>query len=186
MASNINPNNIDGAYPVAGQDNNSQGFRDNFTNIKTNFQFTEDEINDLQNKAVLKAALVGQSLDNNMNDALIYAARIQDFAATSVPIATTTGTVTVNYASGHYQTVTTAGNITLAFQNFPSSGIYGLMKVQINITNVAHTVTLPAAVSLGIVEYRTQCHLRSQANTNLRLAATMVVVRSPCLILIGP
>ena len=35
MASNINPNNIDGTYPVAGQDNDSQGFRTNFTNIKT-------------------------------------------------------------------------------------------------------------------------------------------------------
>ncbi len=46
MASSIDPNNIDGAYPVAGQDNNSQGFRDNFTNIKTNFQYAEDEIND--------------------------------------------------------------------------------------------------------------------------------------------
>jgi hypothetical protein len=150
MASNINPNNIDGAYPVAGQDNNSQGFRDNFTNIKTNFQFAEDELNDLQNKAVLKSALVGQTLDNNMNDALIYAARIQDFSATSVPIATTTGTVTVNYASGHYQTVSTAGNISLAFQNFPAAGTYGYLKIQINITNVAHTVTLPAAVSVGI------------------------------------
>jgi hypothetical protein len=31
MASNINPYNIDGTYPVAGQDNSSQGFRDNFT-----------------------------------------------------------------------------------------------------------------------------------------------------------
>ena len=30
MASNINPNNIDTTYPVAGQDNDSQGFRDNF------------------------------------------------------------------------------------------------------------------------------------------------------------
>ena len=136
MASNINPNNIDGAYPVAGQDNNSQGFRDNFTNIKTNFQFTEDEINDLQNKAVLKAALVGQTLDNNMNDALIYAARIQDFSATAVPIATTTGTVTVKYVSGHYQTVTTAGNIALSFQQFPGAGTYGYLKIQINITNV--------------------------------------------------
>lgn len=151
MASNINPNNIDGAYPVAGQDNNSQGFRDNFTNIKTNFQYSEDEINDLQNKAVLKSALTGQSLDNNMNDALIYAAKIQDFSATKVAISTTTGTVTVNYASGHYQTVTTAGNITLAFQNFPASGSYGLMKIQFNITNTAHTLTLPAAVSLGLV-----------------------------------
>ena len=27
MSSNINPNNIDTTYPVAGQDNDSQGFR---------------------------------------------------------------------------------------------------------------------------------------------------------------
>ena len=31
MTSSINPNNIDGTYPIAGQDNDSQGFRDNFT-----------------------------------------------------------------------------------------------------------------------------------------------------------
>lgn len=151
MASNINPNNIDGAYPVAGQDNNSQGFRDNFTNIKTNFQYTEDEINDLQNKAILKAALVGQTLDNNMNGALLQGARIQNFSATAVPLTGTSGTITVNYTSGHYQTVSTSGNITLAFGQFPASGIYGYIKVQINITNTAHTVTLPPAVSLGIV-----------------------------------
>ena len=149
MASNINPNNIDGAYPVAGQDNNSQGFRDNFTNIKTNFQYTEDEINDLQNKAILKSALVGQTLDNNMNGALLQAARIQNFSATSVPL-TTGPTVTINYTSGHYQTVSTASSITLAFSQFPAAGTYGLMRLQLDITNVAHTVTLPAAVSLGI------------------------------------
>ena len=37
MASNIEPGNVDGAYPVAGQDNSSQGMRDNFSAIKTNF-----------------------------------------------------------------------------------------------------------------------------------------------------
>jgi hypothetical protein len=68
MASNINPNNIDGSYPVAGQDNNSQGFRDNFTNIKVNFQYAEEEINDLESNAILKAALTGSTLDNNMNN----------------------------------------------------------------------------------------------------------------------
>ena len=57
MASQINPNDIDGAYPVAGQDNNSQGFRDNFTNTKTNFQYAADEITDLQNNVLLKSAL---------------------------------------------------------------------------------------------------------------------------------
>ena len=63
MASNINPNNIDGSYPVAGQDNNSQGFRDNFTNIKVNFQYAEEEINDLETNVLLKAALTGTTLD---------------------------------------------------------------------------------------------------------------------------
>jgi hypothetical protein len=67
MTSAINPNNINGAYPVAGQDNNSQGFRDNFTNTSTNFQYAADEITDLQNNAVLKGALTGQVLDNDMN-----------------------------------------------------------------------------------------------------------------------
>lgn len=49
MSSNINPNNINGNYPVAGQDNDSQGFRDNFTNILNNFSFAASEITDLQN-----------------------------------------------------------------------------------------------------------------------------------------
>ena len=152
MTSAINPNNIDGSYPVAGQDNNSQGFRDNFTNIKVNFQYAEDEINDLQSKVVLKAALTGTTLDNNMNDALLYAAKIQDFGATKVTAGTNvSGALTINYASGHYQSISTSGSISLSFTNFPpaSPATYGYIKLQINITNVAHTVTLPAAVTLG-------------------------------------
>jgi hypothetical protein len=150
MASQINPNNIDGNYPVAGQDNNSQGFRDNFTNAKTNFQYAEDEINDLQSKGVFKSALIGQPLDNNMNDNLIYAAKIRDFSATRVAIPDTTGTITVDYAAGHYQTIATAGNISLVFTNFPPAASYGAMRIQFNVTNIAHTLTLPSAVSLGI------------------------------------
>ena len=150
MSSNINPNNIDGAYPVAGQDNNSQGFRDNFTNIKTNFQYAEDEINDLQSKALLKAALVGGVLDNNMNDNLIYAATIRDFAAPRVQISPTGSplTATVNYAAGHYQTFTTNAPTTVEFSNFPTqNGLvsnYGYVKLQINITDISHTITIKA------------------------------------------
>jgi len=49
MSSNINPNNINGNFPVAGQDNDSQGFRDNFTNILNNFSYAANEITALQN-----------------------------------------------------------------------------------------------------------------------------------------
>jgi len=65
MASQVNPNTIDITYPVAGQDNNSQGFRDNFTNIQTNLQTVKDELEDLQAKVVLKSALNGAVLDND-------------------------------------------------------------------------------------------------------------------------
>jgi hypothetical protein len=150
MASSINPNDIDGSYPVAGQDNNSQGFRDNFTNIKTNFTSAANEITDLQNKAILKSALTGTTLDNNMSGALLYDALIQDFAAQKVTISTTSGAIAVNYASGHYQSITTSGSISLSFSNFPTNGTYGYVKLQINISNAAHTVTLPSTVTLGV------------------------------------
>ena len=41
MASNIISSTIDGTYPVAGVDNDTQGFRDNFTVIKTGLATAE-------------------------------------------------------------------------------------------------------------------------------------------------
>ena len=48
MASNITSGTIDGAYPVAGVDNDTQGFRDNFTIIKTGLATAASEITSLQ------------------------------------------------------------------------------------------------------------------------------------------
>lgn len=149
MASSINPNNIDGSYPVAGQDNNSQGFRDNFTNIKVNFQYAEDEINDLQTNVVLKAALTGGSVDNNMQNGTIYAVNLNDVSTTRTVLLTGTGTVTINFASSGYQTISTTGNVTLAFTNFPAAGYYGQVVVAVAVNSTAHTLTLPAAVTQG-------------------------------------
>lgn len=149
MSSNINPNNIDGAYPVAGQDNNSQGFRDNFTNTKTNFQYAANEITDLQNNALLKSALTGTTLDNNLNGSLIYGGVIRQFSAVRVALGTLSGSVNINYASGSFQTLTTGGPVSLAFSNFPAAGSTALVSVEITVSNAAHTVTVPAAVSVN-------------------------------------
>jgi hypothetical protein len=150
MSSQINPNNIDGNYPVAGVPNNTQGFRDNFTNIKTNFQYAEGEIDDLQAKVVLKSALTGTTLDNNMNDNLLYAVELNDVSYTYLPIAATSGSINIDYAAAGFQQITTSGSVSLSFSNWPAAGSAGTMRVGINVTNVAHTVTLPAAVSQGI------------------------------------
>ena len=154
MSSNINPNNIDGTYPIAGQDNNSQGFRDNFTQTKVNFQYAADEITALQDNVILKGPLtVGGTVNNNLDGALLYDATMQDFAATRVDLGTVSGTCTVNYASGHYQTVTISSSITLAFSNFPVgtatiSSRLGFITLAVTAT-AGDTMTLPAAVGAG-------------------------------------
>ena len=46
--SNIISDTIDGTYPVAGIDNNTQGFRDNFSIIKTGLATAQSEIGTLE------------------------------------------------------------------------------------------------------------------------------------------
>ena len=149
MSSNINPNNIDGAYPVAGQDNDSQGFRDNFTNTATNFQYAAAEITDLQNKAILKAALTGTTLNNDMGGSILSNAQLQNMSESKVALGSVSGTQTINYAAGPYYTLSTAGSVTLAFTNLPAAGVVGRWRVQLTVTNTSYTVTLPAAVTVG-------------------------------------
>lgn len=149
MTSNINPNDINGNYPVAGQDNNSQGFRDNFTNTATNFQYAADEITDLQNKAVLKAALTGTTLNNNMNGVVLSNAQLQQMTETVVALGTLAGSVTLNFAAGSYQTLTTNGAVSIGFGNLPAAGVLGAITLQVNVVSTAHTITFPTAVTVN-------------------------------------
>lgn len=145
MTSQINQNLINGAYPVAGQDNSTKGMRDNFTNIKTNFNYAASEISALQSNTVT----IGAGVTNEFGGALLVDAEIRDFSATRNNIGTTSGTVTVNYANGQYQTLTTSGPVTLAFSNFPVSGKQGWLILRITVASVAHALTLPATVGTG-------------------------------------
>ena len=150
MTSAINPQNIDGLYPIAGQDNNSQGFRDNFTNTKTNFQYAADEITDLQNKVVLKSALLGTTLNNDMGGSPLSNAQLQDMSWTLRDFGTVSGSQTINYVLGQYQTLTTNGTVNLFFSNFPTAGITGVVNLQVTVTNVAYQLVLPAQVTGGL------------------------------------
>jgi hypothetical protein len=147
MTSQINPNNIDTAYPVAGQDNNTQGFRDNFTFIKNNFTAAASEITVLQNTGAVK----GSTAVNDFGGGLIYDAKIQDLAATAVNLGSVTGTVTINYAAGHYQQMSTSGSITIALDaaSLPPIGRYGFVRLEITASSAAHTVTLPGSVTIN-------------------------------------
>lgn len=151
MTSQINPNNINGDYPVPGVPNNSQGMRDNFTNTKTNFQYAADEITELQTNGVFKAALTGTTLDNDMNDNLIYAVQLSDVSWKLVTLTATSGSISLDYSAANWYTMPSqTGNTSLAFSNWPTAGTAGTLRFRIVVSNISYTLTLPAAVSLGL------------------------------------
>lgn len=154
MASNINATNIDNNYPVAGQDNNSQGFRDNFTNIRNNLAAAASEITDLQNKSVLKRALTDAELDNDFAGTIVQNVELRGKRESVVSLGTISGNVDIDYASGSFFTLTTGGNVTLEFNNPTPDETTTVFTIRIVVSNVSHELTLPDAVSIGTTNLR--------------------------------
>lgn len=155
MASNINPFNIDGTFPVAGQDNASQGFRDNFTNVRNNLGYAKSEIEDLQNKAILKTSLTGGTLSNDMGGSVLYQPALKSFYEITYNQGLLSGTVTLDYANGNIQYVESDGDLTLAFTGWPETPVLGRLILWVSITDAAHSVTVPITnpgVTIGIAD----------------------------------
>lgn len=150
MTSQVNPNNIDGTFPVAGQDNDSQGFRDNFTNIRNNLTFIKAEIEDIQSKAVLKNALINTTLDNDFAGNTISNPAFSGWRETYNNIGSVSGAVVINFANGNFQRITMSGSTTLTF-SFPTNTTnqYASIKLWVTNTNASWTLSLPNAVTLG-------------------------------------
>jgi hypothetical protein len=149
MASNINPNNVDGTYPVAGQDNDSQGFRTNFTNIRNNFTNAKSEIEDLQGKVIVKSALSGVSLDNDMAGTVLAGAQLKDTRESLVNIGTAGGSQELSHRTAHNYVITTNASVTISFAGFPAAGTVGRIRFEITVSDLAHTLTLPSTVTKG-------------------------------------
>lgn len=117
MPSQINYEDIDANFPVAGQDNDSQGFRDNFSTIKTSFQDAQSEISELQ----LNAAKLNVSNDFQGEDQEDLNLVKSSYKATIKSVVN--GTY-LNFNTGHYQivtidaSVTTGSTVTMVLDNF--------------------------------------------------------------------
>ena len=142
MASSIVPGNVDGTYPKAGQDNSSQGFRDNFSAIKNNFTEAKSEIGDLQTN---KASKDGAS---NFAENEVSRAKFKDTSETVYPHGTVSGgSVTLNHENGHYQTLTITADTTFSFLNFPPTGALGRIILDITVQPTSTGIlTFPSAV----------------------------------------
>lgn len=156
MASNVNPYNINGAYPVAGQDNDSQGFRDNFTNIRSNFTYIKKELEALQSRGVFKTELPADAggstsgLDNNFNGSLVSNALIKGFRDVVGAVTLDNDVATVAVDAAPVQTLTTSLPITnLLFTNWPV-GSYMAVKIKIITSGASQVIMLPVEVSENV------------------------------------
>jgi hypothetical protein len=150
MASSINADGIDPTFPVAGVNNSTQGFRDNFFNIKNNLNYAKSEISDLQSKAILKSALNGQKLSNDFSETIIANATLRSTGTMISNLGATSGTTVLDFKSSTHYFLSTTGSVSLSFKNWPTAGICGSIRLTITITNILHTMTVSGAVSRGL------------------------------------
>lgn len=135
MASNIISETIDEEYPIAGRDNDSQGFRDNFSIIKTGLATANSEITDLQDNAARTDG------NNNFLGNQISRAEFVNTSETFFQGGSLTAGVEVNYQNGHYQVFAVENfDITLTLSNFPTDSL-GKMRVELYGDGTNRTVT---------------------------------------------
>lgn len=130
---NITPEQIDEEFPIAGQDNDSQGFRDNFAAIQSSLASTKIALKDLEAKAIVKSALTDTVLNNDMQGNIISNGVLQGVAEESF----NTGNIVTDadgeilWTNGSYQNISMANpsSVRLILGGWPANGVYGKMRL---------------------------------------------------------
>ena len=123
-------NAIDQTYPVAGQDNDSQGFRDNFNIIRTQLSNVAADLTSLDTNAALKNATNNDFNGNKISEANFIACTEERYGIGNV-----SSSNNVNWSNGHYQTVQVGADLTLTLTEWPANGKLGklyLKKAQLH------------------------------------------------------
>lgn len=125
MASNINPNIIT-TFPVAGTDNDSQTFRDNYNAIKVALSTAKAEITDLQSTTAKLGAPNNFSNNDQISPNLV-GATYASFNGGSKIVEDTD----INYLDGHYQLFQVGKDATFNLTNWPEGDNYAFLRVAV-------------------------------------------------------
>jgi hypothetical protein len=144
MTSAIISSTINTAFPVAGQDNNSQGFRDNFTVIQTALAEAATEITALQANGINVTnstnSLQGSTLTNGLYSQFYP-------VADSLGTINSSTTIDLNNGSVQYGLINATG-LTLTFANWPTTG-YGTIKLILKFSQSLATTTNLSTTNSG-------------------------------------
>lgn len=158
MTSAINYSAINTAYPVAGVDNNSQGFRDNFTAISAGLATASTEISAIQQNAVLIQDLATSSTPvvNNLLGSTISNGLHSQFN----PVFYNLGNITnagslININNGPVQQVRLTASATLTFSNWGPAGTYSAVRLILLGDQAAVRTATLATVNSGTMRTAT-------------------------------
>lgn len=129
MTSQINYAAINENFPVAGQDNDTQVFRDNFDTIKTGLRYANTEITDLQ------TYVVRIDKDNNFNEHYVSRAVFRDNRNSIFNGGVILVPISIDYSVGNYQIYRFGANVQIGFLSFPDNETVpaGVSKVTLEL-----------------------------------------------------
>jgi hypothetical protein len=119
VTSLINFAAINENFPVAGQDNDTQVFRDNFGTIRDNFETAKTEITDLQDNAARTDE------DNDFLYNVVGSLTLQDayLRKKDYGSAIVAGTQDISFKQAMYHVVKVGANTSLSFTEFPTGAV---------------------------------------------------------------
>ena len=147
-ASQIDTQEINENFPVAGQDNDTQTFRVNFSKIKNNFDYAKTEIEELQDStAGLQLTVSGADEGSNFGGRLITNAKLKNNFETVKNGGEVAGEAFISYAEGSYQHCRLTANTTFTIQDLPANG---LGKITVEFTSDATNRVISFAADGGV------------------------------------
>lgn len=129
-------NTIDEEYPVAGKDNNSQGFRDNFNIIKNGLSTARTEITNLEQNT----ARTDQ--DNDFNGVIIGNAEIRRLYHSVENLPGVSGNTNLDTRDADLFKISCNGNANLIFSYWPADNLYRKVLAHINTTSTVTNYTV--------------------------------------------
>lgn len=141
-ASQIDTQEINENFPVAGQDNDTQTFRVNFSKIKNNFDYAKTEIEELQDStAGLQLTVSGTDEGSNFGGRLVTNAKFKNnFETVKDGGTVSSGSALLSYSEGSYQHFNITANTTFNIQDLPTNG-YGKIRLEITADATNRTIS---------------------------------------------
>jgi len=142
----ISTTDLDTEFPVPGQDNDSQGFRDNFTVINDNFSAAKARLEDLETYAVRNEANTTFLPLSTGGTARLVNPTLKSPLEVKYDLGEVTTSATIDFSgdeAGSYQTITLTGNteLTIDSTKVHDNGYYGKIILDIQASGGTYNLT---------------------------------------------